>query len=76
MGLSESMRQAQAHDAAFKTEQKAKLGEYDNSEAGCPNYGRHRVMIGIDGKRRCEKCAWCIEDGARDSDMLSYLKTQ
>lgn len=27
-------------------------------------------MIGDDGKHRCEKCCWCIEDGEIDMAML------
>ena len=38
------------------------LGEYDNSEKGCVNCGRHRVCKCPNGKHRCEKCNWCPED--------------
>lgn len=52
----------------------AKLGDYENPEGGCPNCGRHRIMRGDDGKHRCEKCAWCIEDAGYDGEFLDYLK--
>lgn len=52
----------------------AKMGDYENPENGCPNCGRHRVMRGDDGKHRCEKCAWCIEDAGYDGEFLDYLK--
>jgi len=51
----------------------AKMGDYENPENGCPNCGRHRVMRGDDGKHRCEKCAWCIEDSNYDGEFLDYL---
>ena len=54
-------------------EQKAKEGDYDNPENGCPNCGRHRVMVGVDGNHRCEKCAWCIEDSEIDGAFSDYL---
>lgn len=52
----------------------AKMGEYENPDNGCPNCGRHRVMRGDDGKHRCEKCAWCIEDNSYDEEFQDYLK--
>lgn len=39
------------------------LGDYDNDETGCPNCGRYRLCRCDNGKRRCEKCDWCPEDG-------------
>ena len=57
----------------FKEEQdriQSKMGPYDNPENGCPNCGRHRVMIGDDKKHRCEKCGWCIEDSEYDLEIL------
>lgn len=38
------------------------LGDYDNPDNGCPNCGRHRVCKTPNGKHRCEKCNWIIED--------------
>ena len=38
------------------------LGDYDNPENGCPNCGRSRICICKNGKHRCEKCNWVIED--------------
>lgn len=43
----------------------SKLGEligYTGEE--CPNCGRVRVEKWSCGKHICEKCHWCIEDGA------------
>ncbi|ECP6990974.1 hypothetical protein FUV24_05950 [Salmonella enterica] len=37
------------------------LGDYDNSEDGCPHCGRHRLCICQNGKHRCEKCNWSPE---------------
>lgn len=59
-------------EVKFKRNQ-SKMGNYDDSENGCPNCGRYRVMIGADGKHRCEKCAWCIEDKDYDSEFQDYL---
>ena len=63
-----------AEEERWTKEQQAKCGDYKNGEAGCPNCGRHRVMRGDDGKRRCEKCAWCIEDASYDSDLGQFLR--
>ena len=42
-----------------------KLGELiDYTGEACPNCGRVRVEAWTCGKRICEKCHWCIEDGA------------
>lgn len=38
------------------------LGDYDNGENGCPNCGRHRLCKTPNGKHRCEKCNWVVED--------------
>jgi len=54
-------------------EQQAKVGKYDNPKNGCPNCGRDRVMVGDDGKHRCEKCAWCMEENQIDTDFSDYL---
>lgn len=54
-------------------EQIAKIGDYENPAQGCPNCSRHRVMIGDDGKHRCEKCYWCIEDNQYDRDFSEFM---
>lgn len=54
--------------------QQSKHGEYDNPEDGCPNCGRHRVMIGDDKKHRCEKCSFCIEDNEIDGAFSAFNK--
>lgn len=45
-----------------------KLGDYVSG--CCPECSRERLILGGDGKRRCEKCGWCIEDECYDSDIL------
>ena len=51
---------------------RSKEGDYTDDE--CPNCGRSRIMKGDDKKRRCEKCAWCIEDNIYDYDYLEFIK--
>ena len=55
-------------------QQAEKMGAYENPPNGCPNCGRHRVMVGTDGKHRCEKCSWCIEDGEYDLEFSDYMR--
>jgi len=38
------------------------LGNYTGNK--CPNCGRVRVCLCGNGKRRCEKCNWIIEDNS------------
>jgi ribosomal protein L37AE/L43A len=54
--------------------QRAKMGQYQNPPDGCTNCGRNRVMVGDDGKHRCEKCCWCTEDSAYDAEFLEYMR--
>lgn len=44
------------------------IGQRQGAYTGedCPNCGRNRLLIGDDGKTRCEKCGWCMEDGKYD----------
>ncbi len=57
--ISESMAQSQVEeDALYAT---WALGDYDSED--CPKCGRHRLCKCPNGKRRCEKCNWCPEDG-------------
>ena len=58
----------------WRAAQRAKVGDYENPPDGCPNCGRHRVMRGDDGKHRCEKCCWCIEDAGYDPDFSEYMR--
>ena len=74
MGLSEQIGKQQAEEEAFRMRNLEKIGDYDNPENGCPNCGRHRIMIGDDEKHRCEKCYWCIEDNAYDLEFEEYMK--
>jgi hypothetical protein len=60
-------------DDEWINKQREKLGDYSNPGIGCTNCGRNRVMKGSDCKHRCEKCAWCIEDGEFDLDFLKYI---
>jgi hypothetical protein len=36
--------------------------KYDNPDNGCPNCGRYRIELCRNGKHRCEKCGWVVED--------------
>lgn len=38
------------------------MGDYENPKGGCPNCGRSRICKCTNGKHRCEKCNWVIED--------------
>ena len=63
-----------AEELAHEESQWSKLGDYDNPENGCPNCGRHRVMIGDDKKHRCEKCSWCVEDNDYDTVFSDFMR--
>lgn len=42
----------------------SELGEFlGYTDEECPNCGRMRVESWACGKRICEKCHWCVEDG-------------
>jgi hypothetical protein len=59
MSIAESM---QAEWDRGETERSAwGLGEYTG--ASCPNCGRERLCVCPNGKTRCEKCNWVVEDG-------------
>lgn len=62
------------HEEQWIDNQRSKIGDYENPEDGCPKCGRFRVMKGDDKKHRCEKCCWCIEDGAYDEDFMDYMR--
>lgn len=49
----------------------SKMGGYTSDD--CPNCGRQRIMKGDDGKHRCEKCAWCIEDNEIDFEFNDFI---
>jgi ribosomal protein L37AE/L43A len=36
------------------------MGDYVDLQ--CPNCGRHRVCLCDNGKHRCDKCNWIVED--------------
>jgi hypothetical protein len=58
----------------------------DNSQAECPNCGRNRISLCLNGKHRCEKCDYCIEekriitdeeiDGFTGATMFENLRQQ
>lgn len=70
MSLADEISHDQKERSAWLKLQASKRGEY--VDLACPNCGRHRVMLGADGKRRCEKCCWCIEDKNYDNDFVEY----
>lgn len=41
-------------------ERKYDLGDYVSED--CPNCGRQRLCICENGKHRCEKCNWVVEE--------------
>lgn len=57
--------------AEIKSRDDSKFGVYTNNL--CPNCKRQRLMIGDDKKKRCEKCAWCVEDSEIDQEFRDAL---
>jgi len=72
MSIGKSMEEFQKEEDEFRERQMVKMGDYSGDD--CPNCGRHRVMVGDDGKRRCEKCCWCIEDDEYDTDFVRFMR--
>lgn len=72
MSLSDDILKGQVERSEWLAKQSAKCGEYTPDR--CPNCNRHRVMLGSDNKRRCEKCCWCIEDNNYDGEFLDYSR--
>ena len=70
MSLADDITREQNERSAWRKVQSSKCGDYQDID--CPNCGRHRVMLGDDGKRRCEKCCWCIEDKEYDGDLIEF----
>jgi ribosomal protein L37AE/L43A len=68
MSLADELARSQEEDDQRRKSRASKFGDYTGER--CPNCGRERVMLGSDGKRRCEKCAWCIEDAAYDGELI------
>ena len=68
MSLADELTRSQEEDDQRRQSRAEKSGDYTGDS--CPNCGRVRVMLGLDKKRRCEKCAWCIEDAAYDGDLI------
>jgi hypothetical protein len=71
MSISEIMQMTKDEEIANNEKQRKKCGSYTLDR--CPNCGRSRVMLGVDNKRRCEKCSWCIEDNEYDLKLSEYL---
>jgi ribosomal protein L37AE/L43A len=71
MSLGDAIGRDQQERSENRERQLAKCGDYTDDD--CPNCTRHRVMRGDDGKRRCEKCCWCIEDSDYDYEFVSYM---
>lgn len=72
VSLADELTKQQREDDQRHAVQRAKFGEYTTD--ACPNCTRHRIMRGADEKRRCQKCAWCIEDGAFDFGFLDFIR--
>lgn len=72
MSLADDIGREQEERQKWLSIQRAKCGSYTGD--ACPNCRRIRVMLGEDGKRRCEKCYWCIEDKGYDGDLIAYLR--
>jgi hypothetical protein len=71
VSLADDITRWQNEEMAKREAQREKCGDYTGED--CPSCGRERIMRGNDGKRRCEKCAWCIEDCDYDFDLSDYL---
>ncbi len=71
MNLSRNITETQTEEREYENHQKGKFGDY--SELKCPRCNRQRVILGTDGKHRCEKCCWCIEDNDYDRELSAYL---
>ena len=65
------LQEQQEEEERWRDEQRSKCGDYTNQN--CTNCGRERVMLGSDGKHRCEKCSWVQEDNERDFDLVHFL---
>ena len=72
MNLADAITQTQNEEFANRELQRSKCGDYTGDD--CPNCGRQRVMLGDDGKKRCEKCYWCIDDGQYDGALMDYMR--
>ena len=68
MNLSDMLKESQDEDRKAIERYTSKMGPYTGES--CPNCGRTRIMLGTDGKHRCEKCAWCVEDSKYDGDLV------
>lgn len=54
MTISDTMAATIAEEAQWQ------LGDY--VDGPCPNCGRERLCTCTNGKTRCEKCNWVVED--------------
>lgn len=71
MMLGDYLKVSQDEHELWLQVQADKCGDY--VEECCLNCGRQRVMTGTDGKHRCEKCCWCLEDLKYDGDLVDYM---
>jgi len=71
MSLYDSLDDSQKKEYDWRMAQLAKCGAYTGDI--CPNCNRSRIMNGDDGKRRCEQCAWCLEDNDYDIELSDYF---
>ena len=72
MSLSDMINEINKQEEETRERNQNKEGDYTSDL--CPNCHRSRIMLGDDKKRRCEKCAWCIEYRDYDYEYLSYIK--
>jgi tRNA(Ile2) C34 agmatinyltransferase TiaS len=68
MSFLDSLKESQEEDLKEIERYTSKLGPYTGDQ--CPTCGRTRIMLGKDGKHRCEKCTWCVEDFKYDGDLI------
>jgi hypothetical protein len=64
-------QQAREEEDELRKRNQSKEGNYTGKN--CPQCNRNRLMMGDDGKQRCEKCAYCVEDEKIDGEFQDYL---
>jgi len=71
MTIASEIKKTQDEEHEIRERNRKKMGPY--IEESCPHCGRQRVMTGDDGKHRCEKCCWCVEDNNYDDEFSGYM---
>jgi phage/plasmid primase-like uncharacterized protein len=71
MSITDDINKTRTEEEEYLKQQESKCGNYVSGE--CPECGRRRLILGKDGKRRCEKCCWCVEDKAYDMEFSRYI---